>query len=74
MRDRALFNKKEKYRAALIGYLDEIHSVEEFQLFSGSQSIELVNCNDSENKKIETSVAMTHVIRSFNTKTVHIRV
>ena len=75
VRDRSIFNKKEKYRAALIDHLDEIHSVEEFQFFSGSQSTELVNCNDSGNKKIETSVAMTHAIRSFNTsKTVHIRV
>ena len=74
VRDRAIFNKKEKYRATLIDHLDEIHSVEEFQFFSGSQSTELVNCNDSGNKKIETSVSMTHEIRSFNTsKTVHIR-
>jgi len=54
VRDRSIFNKKEKYRAALIDHLDEIHSVEEFQFFSGSQSTELVNCNDSGNKKIET--------------------
>ena len=43
IRDRSIFSKKEEYREALISHLEKINSTQDFQLFRGTQRINLIS-------------------------------
>jgi len=64
MRDKSFFSKKPQYRAAIIKYLSEINTAEEFECFRGTQRIDLIlRCNDNQ-KNWDNQ---THATRSFST-------